>query len=163
TPLAPRRNAPTALRLRALTLFPPPSLPLKELTMPTPNEDVPFVSQSGYERVTSAFESTEAASSPPPKPPRQAPPTQSQKARANDLFLRGALTPEELAKAKADRAGFEVVIGKSNFLPAVFLEIGAATSRSTCLIRTSGIDFTGRSATWSGTAFLISPNILVTN
>ncbi len=99
----------------------------------------------------------------PPKPPPDAPPSTAQKARANDLFLRGALTPEELARARASVAGFEQVIGRRNFLPAVLLEIGAATGRATCLIRTSGIDFLGRAGAWSGTGFLIGPNILLTN
>ncbi|HZN35641.1 MAG TPA: DNA/RNA non-specific endonuclease, partial [Pirellulaceae bacterium] len=90
-------------------------------------------------------------------------PSPAQQARATDLFLRGALTPEQLAQARASRAGFEVVIGKSNFLPAAFLEIGAATSRATCQIRTSGVDFRGRSGSWTGSAFLIGPNLLLTN
>ena len=133
--------------------------------MMSPDQDVPFVSPSPFERVESGLESVggQAALPPAEKPSDSAPPSESQKARANDLFLRGALTPEELEKAKANRGGFEAVVGKSNFLPAVFLEIGASTSRSTCHIRTSGVDFLGRSGSWSGTGFLIAPNVLVTN
>ncbi len=91
----------------------------------------------------------------PPLPPRRP--------ALADLFLRGALTPEELKKAQANRGGFEVVIGRSNFLPAVFLEIGVATSRATCLVRASGIDFRSEPGSWSGTGFLLGPSILVTN
>ena len=90
-------------------------------------------------------------------------PSVEQKMRAADLFLRGALTPEQLARAQANRAGFEALIGRSNFLPAAFLEIGAATSRATCQIRASGTDFRGRSCSWSGSAFLIGPSLLLTN
>src|SRR5262249_17508860 len=113
--------------------------------MSTPRDDVPFVRRSGFEGVVSGLGSIGEARALPPMAPKESARTESQKARANDLFLRGALTPEQLAQAKADRAGFEAIIGQSNFLPAVFLEIGAASSRSTCLIRTSGVDFTGRS------------------
>ena len=95
--------------------------------------------------------------------PAEAPATTAQKARAADLFLRGALTPEQLDAARASRGGFEVVIGKNDFLPAVFLEVGVATARCTCLVRASGVDFRGDSGSWSGTGFLIGPNVLVTN
>jgi DNA/RNA endonuclease G (NUC1) len=128
-------------------------------------QDIPFVRASGFEKPGGGFETTGAAPkvAPPPKPAKDAPPSPRQKARANDLFLRGALTPEELARAKANRGGFEAVIGRSNFLPAVFLEIGVAASRSTCLVRTSGVDYQGRPGSWSGTGFLLSANVLVTN
>lgn len=120
----------------------------------------------GFEMAGAGPEGAEALEvnlAPPPKPSREAEPSKDQAARADDLFLRGALTPEQLARAKATRGGFEVIIGKSNFLPAAFLEIGAATSRATCLIRTSGTDFLGRSGSWEGSAFLIGNNILLTN
>jgi DNA/RNA endonuclease G (NUC1)/V8-like Glu-specific endopeptidase len=144
----------------------------------TLSDDVPFARGSQFAKGGTApsargFEmagmepadadSLEANVAPPPKPARDATPSKDQAARADDLFLRGALTPEQLARAKATRGGFEVVIGKSNFLPAAFLEIGAATSRATCLIRTSGTDFLGRSGSWEGSAFLIGNNILLTN
>jgi len=127
-------------------------------------QDVPFVRRSGFESAGGFEGAGEAAkSTAPPKPAKTAPLSPRQKARANDLFLRGALTPEQLARAKANRGGFEAIIGRSNFLPAVFLEIGAAASHSTCLIRTSGVDYEGRPGSWSGTGFLLSANVLVTN
>ncbi|MBX9790884.1 MAG: trypsin-like peptidase domain-containing protein [Pirellulales bacterium] len=86
-----------------------------------------------------------------------------QRVRANDLFLRSGISAEELAQAQATANGFEIHVGRSNLLPAVFLEVGAAHSRATCLLRTSGIDYRGRSGSWSGTGFLVSPNILLTN
>ncbi len=86
-----------------------------------------------------------------------------QKARAQDLFIRGVLSEDELKQAQESQSGFERVIGRANFLPAVFLEIGAKLSRATCLIRTSGTDFRGNLGSWSGTGFLVSPNVLLTN
>jgi V8-like Glu-specific endopeptidase len=134
--------------------------------MPTPNE-IDFVSASPFfARTSGGLELTgeEAVrENAPPKLPSDAAPSAEQMIRATDLFLRGALTPEQLAEARASRGGFEAIIGRPNFLPAVFLEIGASVSRSTCLIRTSGVDFLGRSSAWSGTGFLIGPNVLVTN
>lgn len=97
----------------------------------------------------------------PGNPP--APASVPQKARANDLFLRGGLSNEQFEKASSTAMGFEVILGRSNLLPAIFLESGVAHSRATCLIRTSGVDFLGRSGSWSGTGFLVSPNILLTN
>jgi len=127
--------------------------------MPLPNGDVPFVSRSLFEGAAGGFESASEASDPSPKPPKESPPSGTQKARANDLFLRGVLTPEPPARAKADRSGFDAIIGKSNFLPTVFLEIGASTSRSTRLVRTAVVNLLGRSGAWSGTGLLIARNI----
>lgn len=124
-------------------------------------KDVPFIHQHIADHA--GFEAAEGQDVTPPKLDKNSPVTDHQKTRAIDLFLRGAVTPSELARARTNVGGFEFVIGKSNFLPAVFLEIGAASSRATCLIRASGIDFRGRSGSWTGTGFLISPNILVTN
>lgn len=123
--------------------------------MPSPS-DVPFARSSGFE--ASGFESAGPAPA-----PKEAAPTQAQIARAEDLFLRTALSPDELARAKASRGGFEAVVGRPNFLPASFLEIGAASARATCQVRTSGVDFTGRSGSWTGTGFLLGGGVLVTN
>ena len=75
--------------------------------------------------------------------------TNDQKTRAADLFLRGALTPEDYARARASGSGFEAIVGRPNFLPAAFLETGAAVSRCVCLVRTSGIDYLGRTGAWA--------------
>lgn len=123
--------------------------------MPTPSE-VPFARSSGFE--ASGFESFG-----PAPPPKESPPTPAQVARAEDLFLRRALTPDELARAKASRGGFEAVVGRPNFLPASFLEVGAASARATCQVRTSGVDYTGRPGSWYGTGFLLGARVLVTN
>lgn len=57
----------------------------------------------------------------------------------------------------------EVLVGRSNFLPARFLDIGVDRARATCKIEASGTDFRGRQGSWAGTGFLISPCILLTN
>ena len=124
--------------------------------MPSPSE-VPFARSSGFESAD-GFEPVPLA-----KPAPNSPPSDVQKARAADLFLRGALTPDQLSRAKASRGGFEAVVGKSNFLPAAFFEVGAASGRATCQVRTSGVDYRGRSGSWNGTGFLLGPNVMVTN
>jgi len=57
----------------------------------------------------------------------------------------------------------EQIVGSNNLRPAFWLEEGAARSRSVCKIDASGIDFKGRSGSWSGTGFLVAPGILCTN
>ncbi len=123
--------------------------------MPSPS-DVPFARSSG-------FEATGFESAVPAPAPKDSAPTRAQVARAEDLFLRKALTPDELARAKSSRGGFEAVVGRPNFLPASFLEVGAASARATCQVRTSGVDYTGRSGSWVGTGFLLGGRVLLTN
>src|SRR5262245_27888178 len=105
--------------------------------MPSANE-VEFIRKSPVSAAAPAglesMDNDGARRAAAPRPAEEARTTPEQKARANDLFVRGALTPEELAKARASRGGFETIVGRSNFLPAVFLEIGDGVSRSTFLI-----------------------------
>ncbi|CAN5744026.1 hypothetical protein BH20ACI4_BH20ACI4_22880 [soil metagenome] len=58
---------------------------------------------------------------------------------------------------------FELVIGKSDFLEAWFLEVGLKASKAVCLVKAEGVDYKGRDGSWSGTGFLVSPNVLLTN
>lgn len=58
---------------------------------------------------------------------------------------------------------FERVIDTPDFLPAWFFKVGAERARAVCKIETSGTDFKGEDGYWSGTGFLISPNLLLTN
>jgi DNA/RNA endonuclease G (NUC1)/V8-like Glu-specific endopeptidase len=118
--------------------------------MPTPPE-IKFLRQSEPSAV--GFESTKDAGTA----------SRSRNVRATDLFIRGVVNKATLDDIRNGRPGFEAVIGRSNFLPASFLEVGAATARATCLVRAAGIDFLGRSGAWSGTGFLIGPNLLLTN
>src|SRR5262249_50264862 len=85
------------------------------------------------------------------------------KVRATDLFIRGAVNKSTLDDIRKGRAGFEAIIGRSNFLPASFLDVGAASARATCQVRAAGIDFRGRSGSGTGTGFLIGPSLLFTN
>jgi endonuclease/exonuclease/phosphatase family metal-dependent hydrolase/V8-like Glu-specific endopeptidase len=62
-----------------------------------------------------------------------------------------------------DQPILEMMLGKSNFLPACFLEIGATRGRAVCKIKTWGTDFRGIEGEWAGTGFMVSPNILLTN
>jgi len=57
----------------------------------------------------------------------------------------------------------EVVIERSNFLPACFLETGARRSGAVCLVKASGTSYDGATGKWTGTGFLVSENILLTN
>ena len=119
--------------------------------MPTPSE-VPFA-RPPLAASAGNFESEAVA----------APPNTTQKSRVADLFLRGAISAEEAARAKATPGGFEAIVGRPNFLPASFLEVGAASSRATCLVLRCGNRLSRPSCAWTGTGFLISPNLLVTN
>lgn len=57
----------------------------------------------------------------------------------------------------------EQIVGLNDLRPAYWLEEGAARSRAVCKIDASGVDFSGRTGSWSGTGFLVAPNILCTN
>jgi subtilisin family serine protease/V8-like Glu-specific endopeptidase/endonuclease/exonuclease/phosphatase family metal-dependent hydrolase len=65
--------------------------------------------------------------------------------------------------AGSSPAGLEVVLGRSNLLPACFLEQGAQFSRAVCLIQASGVNYQRQQGSWTGTGFLVSPNLLLTN
>jgi endonuclease/exonuclease/phosphatase family metal-dependent hydrolase len=60
----------------------------------------------------------------------------------------------------------ELAIGTADFLPSVFLEMGAAAARAVGrLVIRNGIDYSGRSQPggWKGTGFLVAPGLLLTN
>ncbi|MCU0837274.1 MAG: serine protease [Rhodospirillales bacterium] len=50
-----------------------------------------------------------------------------------------------------------------DYLPAVFLALGAERSRAVALIETEGFDHEGKQQRWSGTGFLVHANLLLTN
>jgi hypothetical protein len=83
--------------------------------------------------------------------------------RAAELREAGVVTGGEIASARRTGTIEELVLGKSNLLPAWFLEVGARRASAVCKIETSGVDFKGRTGSWAGTGFLISPNVLLTN
>jgi endonuclease I/V8-like Glu-specific endopeptidase len=57
----------------------------------------------------------------------------------------------------------ELIIGMPDFLPGWFLDVGVARKRAVCKVETSGTDYKGREGAWSGTGFLISDSLLITN
>ncbi len=57
----------------------------------------------------------------------------------------------------------EAVTGTPDFLPAWFLQEGTRLARSICKIETCGTNYAGAYGHWSGTGFLVSENILLTN
>lgn len=65
--------------------------------------------------------------------------------------------------ATTDELVLEQIVGVSNFLPACFLKIGAERSKAICKIKAEGTNYKGQQGRWSGTGFLVSPNIVLTN
>lgn len=69
-----------------------------------------------------------------------------------------AATPAEEPDRRLERQ-----IGIPDFLPAWFFAAGHQRARAVCKIEASGADYQDMDSMWSGTGFLISPNILLTN
>lgn len=57
----------------------------------------------------------------------------------------------------------EIIIGRDESLEAVFLELLARRRNAAGIVRTHGVNYLGGQGHWSGTGFLIAPNILLTN
>lgn len=79
----------------------------------------------------------------------------------NVPFLRAA--PATVNELSIDLSTLELTIGRSNLLPAWFLSVGAERARAVCKIKTSGTSYDGQQGNWSGTGFMVSPNIMLTN
>ncbi|WP_207424628.1 endonuclease [Desertivirga brevis] len=96
------------------------------------------------------------------------------------VFISGDAEPEMLVQPSAadsiiapdrirgqgmenDEIRYERVIDLPDFLPAWFFRVGAQRAKAVCKIEASGVDYKGVSGAWSGTGFLISANILLTN
>ena len=62
-----------------------------------------------------------------------------------------------------DRARFEVQVGSDNSLPAAFLEALVAHRAAVGRIQTNGLNYQGKHGAWTGTGFLVGPDILLTN
>jgi V8-like Glu-specific endopeptidase len=72
----------------------------------------------------------------------------------------------ELVAARQAETLPEVVVGKTNFLPAVFLRTGYRRSLAVCRIMIAkGIDYKGEDHAqgWKGTGFIVGPKLLLTN
>ncbi len=57
----------------------------------------------------------------------------------------------------------EVAIEEDDSLPYRFLPTGTERGRAVCKIEASGKNYRGKKGRWSGTGFLVAPNILLTN
>lgn len=88
--------------------------------------------------------------------------TQAIRLRAAKIAEHAPLAPAA-GDDTSDELVLEQVVGANNFLPAVFLQIGAPRSRAICKIKAEGTNYRGQQGRWSGTGFLISPNIVLTN
>ena len=61
------------------------------------------------------------------------------------------------------RAQPEVAIEEDDSVPFRFLLRGAERGRAVCKLEASGTNFRGERGRWSGTGFLIAPNVVLTN
>lgn len=102
-------------------------------------------------------------------------------ASADDWGIKGlAIEPGEIERSRRERPkkfealpaaastmfedlGMELIVGSNDLRPAYWLEDGAARSRAVCKIEAAGVDYKGRTGSWSGTGFLVAPGILCTN
>lgn len=73
------------------------------------------------------------------------------------------LPPEASTMFEDLSVTLEQVVGSNDLRPAWWLEEGAARSRAVCKIEASGVDYKGRSGTWSGSGFLVARGMLCTN
>lgn len=86
--------------------------------------------------------------------------------RTISLRNTGIVSEEEVRHAmeNGDEQLLELTVGKSNILPAWFLDVGPVRSSAVCKIEASGTNYKGEEdQEWVGTGFLVSENILLTN
>ena len=70
---------------------------------------------------------------------------------------------EAMMKGWSETQGFEAAVGKKNLVDAGLLALLATYRRAVCKITCSGVDFRGLDNQWTGTGFLVGPNLLITN
>ena len=77
-----------------------------------------------------------------------------------DKFAMGfKRTADKITRASV----LEVAIEEDDSVPFRYLAHGAERGRAVCKIKASGTNYRGQRGRWSGTGFLIAPNILLTN
>ncbi len=135
------------LEKHGVVLAGPAPVPRRETvaSVPALTDDVPFLRPEGG-GVAEAVEDL----------------TPAQRSRLG-AAVAGGTVAEGVAETIAAGGSPEIILGRSNLLPASFLAVGVATASATAIVRASGTDFRGRTGSWSGTGFLLSPNILLTN
>lgn len=70
---------------------------------------------------------------------------------------------ERLSPSASDQVIAEITIGSDDSLEAAFLEVLAKRRQAVGIIWTEGVNYEGDRGNWSGTGFLVAPNILLTN
>ena len=83
--------------------------------------------------------------------------------RFGDLDASKLLPDITADQRKTNSKKLEISVGKPDFLPAWFLQEGSRLVRTVCKIVARGINYEGAEGEWSGTGFMVSHNILLTN
>ena len=83
--------------------------------------------------------------------------------RFGDLDASKLLPDITADQRKKNSKKLEISVGKPDFLPAWFLQEGSRLVRTVCKIVARGINYEGAEGEWSGTGFMVSHNILLTN
>lgn len=76
---------------------------------------------------------------------------------------RNVHNPEGMMIGWGEINGLEASVGRKNLIDAALLELLSGYRRAVCKISCSGVDFRGLSLDWTGTGFLVGPNLMVTN
>lgn len=71
--------------------------------------------------------------------------------------------PQAMQEAWGDFGGLEARVGEWNVVDAALLSLLALYRRAVCIIRCNGVNHRGETTNWTGTGFLVGPNLLVTN
>ncbi|MDB6178709.1 serine protease [Paracoccus sp. Z330] len=71
--------------------------------------------------------------------------------------------PEQMMRGWNAVDGLEASVGARSLIDAGLLELLATYRRAVCRILCQGTDHRGVSGSWSGTGFLVGPNLLLTN
>lgn len=80
----------------------------------------------------------------------------------DDMIL-GFGDTSKFGRGFAPEMTFEATVGADDTVPFWFLTEGAKKGKAVCKIEAQGVNFRGQNGRWSGTGFLIAPNILLTN
>ncbi|WP_372803238.1 trypsin-like serine peptidase [Paracoccus seriniphilus] len=71
--------------------------------------------------------------------------------------------PEQMMRGWTEVDGLEASVGPRSLIDAGLLELLASYRRAVCRIMCQGTDHRGVTGSWSGTGFLVGPNLLLTN
>lgn len=71
--------------------------------------------------------------------------------------------PEQMMRGWTEVDGLEASVGARSLIDAGLLDLLAAYRRAVCRIQCQGTDHRGVTGSWTGTGFLVGPNLLLTN